>query len=123
MPQSRQGATALVTGTANVYKGADLATSVDFIGYDVGMVQGEPGGDSTFLFHVYDNDVELDYELLEGIDQEGPWDVLDSGSIAISADPTIPTLTKSGIFYGGVLRLNVKHATSSGTFSIKIISK
>lgn len=123
MPQSRQGATALVTGTANVYRGGDLATTVGYTGYDLGMVQGEPGGDATFFIHVYDNDVALDYELLEGVDQEGPWDLLDSGVVAISADPTTPTLSKSGIFYGGVIRLNLKHSSGSGTFSIKMVSK
>lgn len=123
MPQSNQGSTTVVTGTANLYRQADLATAASYVSYDLGMVTGEPGGDSMFFIHVYDNDVSLDYELLEGVDQNGPWDTIDSGTIAISADPTVPTLTKSGVMYGGVIRLNIRQTAGAGTFSLKMLSK
>lgn len=123
MVQSRQAPTTKVTGTPNLYRQVDLATSASYVNYDLGMVAGEDGGDSLFFIHLYDNDVALEYELLEGVDQDGPWDVVDSGAIAISVDPATPTLTKSGVFYGGVLRLAVRHSAGAGTFSLKMLSK
>lgn len=128
MPNSRQGSTTRVTATANLYREEDLELTSLYTYYYLGMVPGEPGGDSTFYIMIYNNTAEFDYEIAESVDIDGPWDILDTQTnVAIPFEPTNPdpaAAVASGVFYGGVIRVGVKISSpGSGTFALKMLSK
>jgi len=125
MTTSRQGSTTRVTGTANLYREEGLELTALYTYYYLGMVPGEPGGDSTFYIMIYDNTVEIDYEISESVDINGPWDQLDEQFVVgVPFTPSEAAAVASGVFYGGVIRVGVKMSSpGSGTFSLKMLAK
>lgn len=125
MPISEQTTATKVTGAISRLNQPARQTEATYVYYDLGLVDRASGGESTFFIHIYDNTVAIDYVILEGcLDDEGPWDTLDSGTaIAASVDPTVPTVTLSGVFYGGIIRVGIKHTTTQGLVSIKMLAK
>ncbi len=125
MPQSRQAAAQRVIGSVNLLRLEDQELGSLYTYYDLGMVAGMPGGDSTFFVHIYNNTVEIDYVVLEGVDQDGPFEEIDSGTfVAVPFDANTVSVSASGVFYGGVIRVGVKMSSpGSGTVSIKMLAK
>lgn len=121
--RSNQGIVTRVTGGSSKLTAINVDTNAEDQEYIIGGVTGSVGGESLFCIYLYANNTPIVYTLFEGIDEEGPWVQLDTGTaLEVTIDPLEVTYQATGVFYSGVLRL-VCNGASAGAYSVKMLAK
>ena len=119
--RSSQGIVTKVTGGASKLTSLNIFTNASEQVYLLGGVTGTAGGESLFKIQLFANNVDVDYRLEEAVDEDGPWEELDSGT-ALAVMSNELSYSASGVFYAGVLRLVIT-GMSAGQYSVKMLAK
>jgi hypothetical protein len=119
--RSSQGIVTKVTGGSSKLTSLDVTTSGSDQEYILGGVPGTAGGESLFKIQLFANNIPIDYRLEEAVDEDGPWEELESGTAASVMGNEV-SYSASGVFYAGVLKLTIS-SPSAGSYSVKMLAK